>query len=128
LPPDPGRPPSILPPRAAWRADLQALPIDGEDAAVVLEDGERRRLSPQEQATLAPLLLCRIASHDRLYSALWGLWLEPPDTFATGLRVAIYSLRRKLAGSGAVILTLATVGYRLEVAANDNRPANGHAA
>ena len=95
---------------------------------MVLEDGERRRFSPQEQATLAPLLLHRIASHDRLYSALWGLWLEPPDTFATGLRVAIYSLRRKLAGSGAVILTLATVGYRLEVAANDNRPANGHSA
>lgn len=121
LPPDVAKP-SLLPPRAAWRGELQALPLDERRGAVVLPCGRVRQLAPQEQAALWVLLVDRIATHDRLYSALWGLWLEPPDSFATGLRVAICSLRRKLTGTGAVILTLASVGYRLEVAANDNRP------
>lgn len=125
MPPESGRAACLLPPRATWREDLRRLPIDDRQGVVTVTgpDGtiERRALAPQEQAALWPLLLHRVASHDRLYSALWGLWLEPPESCATGLRVAICSLRRKLEGSGAVILTLAAIGYRLEVAANDNR-------
>lgn len=117
-----GRCASILPPRAAWRADLHGLPID-EARGVVLADGGERRLTPQEQAVLAALLVFETATHDRLITALWGAWLEPPESALGVIRVIVLTLRRALRGTPAEILTIRHQGYRLALAANDQEPA-----
>jgi DNA-binding response OmpR family regulator len=115
-----------MPPRPAWRAALRGLPIDA-DAGAIDAAGERRRLSPQEEIALGCLLLREVATHDALVVALWGAWLDPPETFLAGVRVVIWRLRQKLDGV-AVISTLIGRGYRLEVAANDNHAGRGDPA
>jgi DNA-binding response OmpR family regulator len=111
---------SLIPPVEAWRADLAGLPIDAARGEV-LANGRRRRLRPQEQAVLAVLLCRPLASRDALMTALWGVWLDPPDSASTMLRVRLRGLRQALDGAGAVILSERGRGWRLVVVANDNR-------
>lgn len=114
-------PGSILPPRDEWRPSLRGLPID-ETAGAVVVDGVRVAFQPHEQAALHVLLIRDWVSVDTLLTALYGRYLEAPDTCVSVVRVVVSTLRRKLLRSGAVIITLYRVGYRLDAPANDDRP------
>ncbi len=114
------RPPllSILPPVEDWCPACRALPIDVGRAEVCVA-GERRRLMPQQQAVLAVLLVHETGTHDRLISAVWGAWLEPPASMSSALRLIVTGVRRALAGTGAEVVTLPGLGWRLVAAGND---------
>lgn len=118
---------ALLPPRETWRPALRDLPIDA-DAGRILVGEERRLLTTQQQVVLAALLVSGPVGLDRLMHDLWGVWGEPPDYPLGAIRVHVCHLRKKLSGTGAVILTLHRRGYLLERAANDNQPAAGAAA
>jgi len=116
---------SLLPPPPAWRPAVAGLPLDVA-AGTVLAPAGPRRLLPQEQAALAVLLTRELGTVDQLMTALWGAWLEPPDSAASALRVVIAGLRTKLAGTGALVLNVVGVGYRLVVPGNDDDPPPDH--
>lgn len=111
---------SLLPGREAWQPLYLALPIDPAEAMVAAE-GELRRLSPQEQAVLAVLLTRVSGTTDDFMTALWGRWLEPPETASSALRMVVSGLRRKLRGAGVEIVTLTGRGYAMVPAAANDR-------
>ena len=114
-------PASLLPPPDLWRCFFVKLPIDPA-AATIAAGGELRRLTPQEQAVLGVLLCEPLGSADLLMTALWGRWVEPPESASSALRMVIAGLRRKLEGCGAEVLTLRGLGYTLVLApSNDDR-------
>lgn len=117
---------SILPPPDEWRPSLRALPLDHTTGEIVVGE-TRRALQPQEQVALSVLLVRDWVSTDAFLDAFYGLYLDMPDTGISVVRVVISNLRRKLQGSGGMIVTLYRAGYRLDRPANDNH-ANGRSA
>lgn len=93
------------------RADFRILgPLE------VLVDGEHLVVSgAKQQKVLVALLVAvgRVVSLDRLVDTVWES--EPPATAAKQVRNTVSDLRRMLAGTDAVITSVAT-GYRIDVA------------
>ncbi len=90
------------------------LTLDLVRGHLVLPDGSRRRLAPQEAAFLGGIggELGQVVSRDALMQLVWGG--EEPDS--NGLDVLACRIRRKLAGHAWMLETVRGGGYRFRPA------------
>lgn len=81
---------------------------------VIFYRGELIHLTPHEADILRVLLnnRGRTTSLESLIGSVYGA--REPDTAATSIRVAIYSLRKKLDGTGVEIRAQYKVGYEVQ--------------
>jgi len=96
-------------------AEFCGLRHDGASGAVYLR-GEPLPLPPRELALLRALLAQpgRAVARERLFELVFP---EQAQVQAEAIEVVAYRLRRKIAGSGAQVVTLRGLGYLLRAAA-----------